>query len=454
VRRALCTLFALAVCASASGASARELFRSGDASLDLSGSFRERLTATQGTDADRFRAAFDPGNVRFDPSCIPVQTFPDCSAWDAVAHGDSWVSLSRLRLELDGRLNRSLSAVVVYDLEGRIGRRETLGSPFASDFQTRQFLDLEDDLSEHEDAQWRQLLYRAYALYESDRLEVTVGRQRIPWGVGRLWNPIDRFNAIPPLAIEADQSPGVDAVKARWLFSGFTFLDAIYGFGYHADDRSYATRLGGVLWDVDYGLVAGVFEEAPTFGFDLATNLGDAAGRAEVVWTAPKRRVRPFGETRKEALDPYWQVLVSVDHNFDVGDGIYVLVEYLFNGNDLGFGRGEAAGAVNFFQEQDVLDQRVIAPGTTDLFGQSRVISLAQHLTGVQLGYDLTTDLRGDVVALYDWKGESVALFPSLRYSPTGWLELTLGVQLFEGRDRSEYGNGETLGFAIAEVFF
>jgi hypothetical protein len=438
----------------ASAAEARELLRSGEASLSVTGSLRERLTATQGTDAERFASALEPGNPRFDPTCVPVQSFPDCSAWDAVGDRDVWTSLSRLRLRFDGRATEQLSAVLVYDFEGRIGRRETFGSPLSGDFESKQFLDLEDEISDRGDAHWRQLLYRAYLFYETERLEITLGRQRIPWGVGRLWNPIDRFNAIGPLAIEPDQSQGVDAIQARWLFSGFTHLDAIYAFGYHADDRAYAARLGGVLRDVDYNLIAGVFEEAYTLGFDLAGNLGDAAGRLEVVWTEPERGVRPFGETRKADLDAYWQVVVSVDNNFDLGTGLYVLAEYLFNGNDLGFGRGEAGGAVNFFQEQDFLGQRVIAPGTTDLFGQSRVISQSQHLSGIQLGYDLTTDVRGNVVALYDWRGESVAIFPSARYSPTGWLELTLGVQIFEGRDRSEYGGAETLGFAIAEVFF
>ncbi len=47
-----------------------------------------------------------------------------------------------------------------------------------------------------------------------------------------------------------------------------------------------------------------------------------------------------------------------------------------------------------------------------------------------------------------------MSVFPTLRHSPTGWLELTLGLQLFEGPRRSEFGQGETLGFAQAEVFF
>jgi hypothetical protein len=202
--------------------------------------------------------------------------------------------------------------------------------------------------------------------------------------------------------------------------------------------------------------MGGVFEEAYTLGFDLASNLGDAAGRMELVWTAPQRRVRPFGERSAGHLPDYLQIVLSIDYSLDWGSGVYLLAEHLYNGNALGFGSGEAGGLLGFFQEQGGPPDaaRVVAPGSPDLFGQSQVISLGRHLTGLEAGYDLLADLRGDLLVIYDWEGHSVALVPSLRYSPTGWLELSLGAQLFEGPRRSEYGGAEPLGFLGAEVFF
>lgn len=444
MRRAIAALLLLAA-----PAAGRELYRSGDAALELSGSLRQLVTSTRSIDADRFVDRF-----LSDPTCPPVATFPNCSAFDGGLQRDAWSSLSRLRTRFDARATPELSAVLAADFEGRLVRREVRTSPVDDAFDASEFVDLEKEISDRGDAHWRALLYRAYLLFESERLELTMGRQRVPWGVGRLWNPIDRFNAIGPLAIEADQSRGVDAIKARWLFSGFTHLELVYAAGARGKDRSYAARLEAVLRDVDVGLVAGVFEQAPTLGFDLAANLGDAAGRLEVVWTDPERDVRPFGDTSEGELPAYWQLVASVDYNVDVGTGLYLLAEHLYNGNSLGFGRGRAGGFTGFFEEIDVGPLRVAVPGSSDLFGQSRVISQSQNLSGVQLGYDLTTDLRGDLLVLYDWRGESVSVFPSARYSPTGWLELTLGLQLFAGRRRSEFGQGETLGFALAEVFF
>ncbi|MGH0031314.1 MAG: hypothetical protein ACQGVC_16070 [Myxococcota bacterium] len=449
MRRLALLLLALLV---AQAAASRELLRSGDASLELTGSAKEILTFTRGTDLDDFR------RVAAGPDCVLVNTFPNCPSFHAVGRSDVVLSLSRLRLRFDARAGDHLSAVVVWDQEARLGTLDTFEAQLGEALGSERFLDLTDDIVDRREFLWRQLLYRAYLFYESEKLELTVGRQRIPWGVGRLWNPIDRFNAIGPLAIEADQSQGVDAVKARWLFSGFTYLEAIYAAGKRGEDRAYAARLAGVLRDVDYGLIAGVFEEAPTLGFDLAANLGDAAGRFELVWTDPERRVRPFGDPTAGDLPSYFQIVGSIDYNLDLGSGVYLLLEHLYNGNHLGFGEGEAGGLLGFFQEQGVeappTGFRTAAPGSSDLLGQSRVVSQAEHLTGGQLGYDLLPDLRGDLTVLYDWRGRSVALFPTLSYSPTGWLELVLGLQLFEGPRASEYGRAETLGFAQAEVFF
>lgn len=433
----------------ASTAPAAELWREGAAFLEVSGSAREIVSVGSGTDARDFRE-----RLQGDPDCRDQDAFPRCEAW--TERGDATVasSLTRLRVRVDARATEQWSALVVYDHELRAGRLETLEAELRRGLATQQIHDLSTTFVDTEHVEWSHGLYRGYLQYEGEHLEVTLGRQRVPWGVGRLWNPIDRFNAIGPLAIEPEQSAGVDAARVRWRFSGFTYLEAIYALGEGSLDRAYALRLHGVLHDVDYSMMGGVFEEAPTAGFDLAMNLGDAAGRIEVVWTHPTRDVRPFGTLHERPLPDYWQVVVSVDHDFDLGSGVYTLLEYLYNGNALGFGRGRAGAALGFFEESDDPLPRSPVPGSADLLGQSRVASAGEHLTGLQLGYDLLSDVRGNFVTLVDWEGRSLSFFPSVVYSPYGWLELTLGAQLFTGPRQSEFGTAEPMGFLIAEAFF
>ena len=202
-----------------------------------------------------------------------------------------------------------------------------------------------------------------------------------------------------------------------------------------------------MIRDVDVGLMVGRFEQAFTTGFDLAGNLGDSAWRLEAVWTDPSRVVAEFGGSPRE-LERFWQVVASLDHNFDVGTGIYVLVEHLWDQNALGFGPGGRGGSLlPFFQAPAV-------PIGADRFGGSGVVSLVSHQTGLMLGYELSAAFSGNLLLLWDWRGESAAVAPVLTY--TGWnsAELSVGVQAYVGAGRSQFGAQETLAYALVEWFF
>jgi hypothetical protein len=446
----------------ASQVTAGELWRRGDVALSLSGSVRERVVGTSGTDAERFAEAV--GNS---PSCFVAAGFANCPAFRLVGERDVWQSLTRLRTHIDLRATRQVSATLVYDHELLMGVLDTLERDLGSELATEQFVSLDNgiktfDLSGTVEGRWRHLLYRAFLQYASSHVDVVLGRQRIAWGVGQLWNPIDRFNPIPPLAIEFDQSPGVDAIDVKWLLSGFTFVEAVYAPQDRARDGSYALRLHGILRDVDYSIIGGVFEEARTGGVDVAANIGGAVARVEAVYSDPERDIWSVGAAAPRELAAFWQVVASIDSNIDIGSGLYVLVEHLYNGNGLGFGRGEAGPLLAFFETTSeppsgippALTGPYVRAASADRFGGSRVVTFSDHLTGVQVGYEPTVALRADVLTIYDWDGTSAAVAPSLRYTPFGSVEFTLGAQLFTGRRASQFGQAENLAFLLAELFF
>jgi len=414
---------------------------------------------TQGTDPRDFARAVARSLPSLD--CIQALRFARCPAFAVVGGKDALEGLTRLRLRLDGALGSELSATVIYDHELHTFQSERLAGDLAEDLTGGSFLGAEGTLVQADHLRWSHRLYRGFLHYTGRHLEARLGRQRIAWGVGRLWNPIDRFNAIPPLSIEPDQSRGVDALDLRWLIDDFDTLQAIYAPGSSRQRARYALRLHGLAHDLDYSLVAGVFERAVTLGANLAGNLGDAAFGFELVWTDPHRDIWPIGERSPEGLDAYWQAVAFVNTNLPVGSGLTFLVEHLYNGNALGFGKGRAGPLLELFSSTEDPPPGVPAalgpfPAGTDSarFGGSRVISFARNQTGVQLGYDLTAALRGNLVAIYDWNGHSAAFFPVLSY--TGWnaLEITAGVQLFVGPRHSQYGSAQPLAFVLAEVFF
>ncbi len=445
----------LVLAAPSAPVSATELWQSRDASLDISGSLRELANIGSQTDADDFAAAANP-------SCVFAATFANCPSFETVGDKDAWQSLTRLRTRADLQIMEGLRAVVVYDHELYTGVLDTFEAGFGDSFQRDDLFDADWTITDSRRVEWRHLFYRGFVQLEAGGLDLTVGRQRVAWGVGRLWNPIDRFNAIPPLAVQADQSQGIDSIDARWSFDGFNFVEAVYAPGSSRDEARYALRLHGVVLDSDLSLMGGVFEKAPTVGMDFARNLGDAAFRFELVYTRPEQKVWKIGSSGPARLDDFVQWVASIDYTFDFADGIYVLVEHLYNGNDLGFGGGRAGSLLPFFEATNARPAGVpdnvpgpfVTGGSPALFGSSRVVTSARSQTGWMVGGDITPELRLDGVVIYDWDGESAAFFPSLKYSPGGAIEVTVGVQTFVGPRKSQYGNGETFAYLLVDIFF
>ncbi|HEY8123639.1 MAG TPA: hypothetical protein VII78_20140 [Myxococcota bacterium] len=448
-----CGALALAALLAAVPAQAREVWRSGDRSLDVAGSLREVLTTTNGTSEDEFEAA-----LALDPACWTTPQFEDCAAFDSVGDKDVWTSLTRARVTLDARAGQKWSAELAYDHEWRAGTLDTFEGEFSRDADT--LLDLEDEielfgLDPHGDHfRWSHRLYRGYVRYEGTHIHVTAGRQRLAWGTGRLWNPIDRLSAIGPLAIEGDEFAGIDAIEARWMWNGFDYLQLVAAPGDSKRTSRYALRVHGVLYDKDVSFVAGVFEQAFAVGADFSGNLGVAAWRLEAIWTDPSRDVWMLDEPAPRELPEFWQIVASIDTTFDIGPGLYALVEHLYDENALGFGSGRAGSLLPLFGASGDVANPVPAPHGSERFAGSRVVSLAKHTTGVELGMDVTAALRADLLVLYDWNGSSAAIAPSFSY--TGWnaLELRVGAQLFAGPRLSQFGERQAIAFAVFEWFF
>ena len=208
LRRLGAAALLLSLCGPASG---RELFASGERSLEVSGSVRQLVVRTKGTSGSRFAEA-----AAADPACAFAATFPDCSAWDLRGQKGVTQGLTRLRVRLDGVWSPRLSATLTWDNEFRVGTLDTL---FGDARPVETFLGWEDEVhwfglgSARDHRRWITRIYRGFVRYEGEPVELRVGRQRIAWGVGRIWNPTDRLSFVPPLSIEPDISPASDFTK-------------------------------------------------------------------------------------------------------------------------------------------------------------------------------------------------------------------------------------------------
>ena len=418
--RAGCAALLLAAILSTRAGHAVELDR-GDLKLDLSASLRELIARSR--------------EIRTDDA------FPGPGGTVSLGVSPSLLSQTRARIDLQARYREHFSAQVTYDNEIFSGTgRKSLGFALADARGKETWADLDRTISDAHDLTWQHLLYRGWVRYEGDDVEVTVGRQRIALGRARLWNPTDLFNPIPPLALEGDQRIGVDSVVTRVRISDDLWASAIVAPQNSSDLYRSALRLELSRRSVDAALMFARIETDSVYGLDFATNVGDAALRGEGTWTFHEHG----GHTT--------QLVGSLDYTFDIGAGLYALVEHFYNGNT--FSRATLRDTLTALppltpeQGLSLLTQEGVLP-------TSQLVTVSHNQTGVDFGYDLTPLLRLDVLWIHDWEGPSEALFPVLTWSALQSLELSLGAQVFGGRDgEGNYGGLDPLYFVRIDLYF
>ncbi len=331
-------------------------------------------------------------------------------------HG-SLLSRLRLRWLQDGRW---WSAQLAYDVESLYGGivRDPL-FPLWKARPPSTYLDAESTIYDHVPWLLRQRLYRGWLQFRHGDWQTTVGRQRIAWGVGHLWNPTDRFNPVQPLALEPEEKTGVDAWQGRWNYSGFGNVQAVFAPGRlaYAIPRRLAIRWSDTfpLGDVSASWIRSGRDDV--LGADFAGNLGDAGIHMEYSRTlrGPKRQ---------------WVLGADINH---VGpwlpNGLYLAVEYFFNA--------------------------VPSPAPLPAFssGGTELQSRSHQLLGMHAGYDLTPLWRLEAIVIQDLERRSRAVMPSLQYSPEEDMEIQGSVQWFTGA-RGEFAAMNSIAFLRLQYYF
>lgn len=112
-------------------------------------------------------------------------------------------------------------------------------------------------------------IYRGYLEYSGVTHFWVIGKQRIPLGVGRFWNPIDVFNPIDIEAIETDERPGTESIRYEYAMSQLSNIDVTLAKG------KGAIRVKGYLEFVDLALI-GEWDDAQSLdiiGWELEGEL-------------------------------------------------------------------------------------------------------------------------------------------------------------------------------------
>jgi len=164
---------------------------------------------------------------------------------------------------------------------------------------------------------------RAWMDWNAGNWRLSVGRQRVNWGMALAWNPNDLFNAYDVLDLDYPERPGSDAVRLQV----FPSIPLQFDLAAKADgtrDGVGALRLGWNLWETDFQALGGWYHDLDVVGVGWAANLDQAGFKGEASWFVPR------SEAGRAALS----ATASLDYG--LAEGSYVAASALYNGDAQG----------------------------------------------------------------------------------------------------------------------
>jgi len=107
---------------------------------------------------------------------------------------------------------------------------------------------------------------RASAEYIDKKWDITLGRQRINWGINTVWTPNDIFNTFNFFDFDYEERPGSDAARIQYALNSSSSLDLAVSPG-----KTSAQDIGALMyhlnkWNYDYQVFSGICKRDFTAG--------------------------------------------------------------------------------------------------------------------------------------------------------------------------------------------
>lgn len=174
---------------------------------------------------------------------------------------------------------------------------------------------------------------RAYLRYSHEKWEITVGRQRINWGINTIWNPNDLFNALNFLDFDYEERPGSDAIRIQYFPGLLSRVELAV-----APGRYDSTTVAAALYrfnakGYDIQLLTGYYLGDYTVGGGWEGNLGGAGFKGEMSYFTP---IEGLSSDTADAVG------ATVALDYMLGNGLYVSGGALYNS------RGDLSGGSTF----------------------------------------------------------------------------------------------------------
>lgn len=329
------------------------------------------------------------------------------------------LDLNRLRLELKGQLSAALAFDLQYDNEVLLGSYlRTSQFQQQKDQPPPQYWSAQANYVDRSSVYGVHRLYRAQLQMAFGDTDLRIGRQRVAWGTGRFWSPIDLLNPVSPVALEREERLGVDAVIVEQKIGPLSRLAAVYAPSRLPGQDSKALQWHGNARGLDFSFTGGRLRGDEMVGLDLAGQVGAAGVRGEL------SRMRP------RIGSAFVRSLVGIDYVF--ANTLTFSVEFYRDGS------GAASKAAYDFM--------ALTSGSRQ--------TLARRYLGLRAIYEITPLLKLNTDIVVNLHDSSRFIAPSLGYSICTNLDAVFGLRWFGGAAGSEFARPPDAAYLSLQWFF
>jgi hypothetical protein len=249
---------------------------------------------------------------------------------------------------------------------------------------------------------------RASAEYMNGKWDITIGRQRINWGISTVWTPNDIFNTFNYFDFDYEERPGSDAARIQYAFTTSSSLDLAFSPGKTPAQNIEALMYHFNKWNYDFQIFTGLYQQDYTAGLGWAGNIKDAGFKGEVSYFTPYQHFSDSGA-----------IAASLSFDYGFKNGIYLLVSGLYNngGND------------------SILN---IAKLTTESLSAKNIFPF-KYTVFAEVSYSFTPILKASLGAMYSPAGNSLIVLPTINYSIADNWALDLIAQSFFSQQGGSY---------------
>lgn len=126
------------------------------------------------------------------------------------------------------------------------------------------------------------IIDRALLNYNNGKWDITLGRQRINWGINMVWNPNDIFNTYNFFDFDYEERPGSDAIRIQYMWKGFSAIELAVKKGRQDDDYTAAMLFRSNKKGYDYQMLMGISRKDLVGGLGWAGNIRNAGFKGEI----------------------------------------------------------------------------------------------------------------------------------------------------------------------------